>query len=282
VPIVSLDHLTLFELTPPQLVEVAAAAGFGHVGLRLNPAAPPGERQHPMLGDSPMRRETLARLRDTGVAVFDFGVFRLKQGVDLAAFEPVLESAAVLGAREAVVNGDEPDLQRLAELLRGLCELGRRHGVRMNLEPTPWTGIPTLGAAVAVIQACGDPDARLMIDTIHVDRSGGTLADLAAVPRALIDYIQVCDAAGPPPQDFETMIHQARNERAYPGEGDLDLVGMLAALPQDVPLSLEAPVKSLAATLDPVHRARRARERMTSLAEAVAARRTASGVAGGH
>lgn len=273
--IVSLDHLTLFELTPPQLLDVAAASGFSHVGLRLNPAAPPGERQHPMLGDSPMRRETLARLRDTGVAVFDFGVFRLKQGVNLAAFEPVLESAAVLGAREAVVNGDEPDQQRLADLLHRLCEIGRRYGVRMNLEPTPWTGIPTLGAAVAVIQACGDPDARLMVDTIHVDRSGGTLADLAALPRALIDYIQVCDTAGPRPADFETMIHQARNERAYPGEGDLDLVGMLSALPQDVPLSLEAPVKSLAASLDPVQRARRARDRMASLVAAVAARRAA-------
>jgi sugar phosphate isomerase/epimerase len=280
VPLISLDHLTLFELTPPQLVEAAAASGFDHVGLRLNPAAPPGERQHPMLGDSPMRRETLARMRDTGVAVFDFGVFRLKQGVDLAAFEPVLESAAVLGAREAVVNGDDPDPQRLADLLRRLCELGRCYGVRMNLEPTPWTGIPTLGAAVAVIQACGDVDARLMVDTIHVDRSGGTLADLAALPHALIDYIQVCDAVGPRPRDLETMIYQARNERAYPGEGDLDLVGMLSMLPEDVPLSLEAPVKSLSATLDPVQRARRARERMASLVAAVVARRKASAISG--
>lgn len=280
-PLISLDHLTLFELTPPQLVEVAAAAGFSHVGLRLNPAAPPGEWQHPMLGDSPMRRETLARMRATGVAVFDFGVFRLKQGVDLAAFEPVLESAAVLGAREAVVNGDEHDPQRLAELLRRLCELGRRYGVRMNLEPTPWTGIPTLGAAVAVIQACGDTDARLMVDTIHVDRSGGSLADLAALPRALIDYIQVCDAVGPRPRDFETMIYQARNERAYPGEGDLDLVGMLSVLPEDVPLSLEAPVKSLSTTLDPVQRARRARELMASLVAEVAACRKASAISGG-
>jgi sugar phosphate isomerase/epimerase len=273
VPIVSLDHLTLFELTPPELVAVAAAAGFSHVGLRLHPAAPPGERQHPMLGDSPMRRETLARMKDTGVAVLDFGVFRLSKGVDLATFEPVLESAAVLGAREAVVNGDEPDPGVLADLLRRLCELGRRYGIRMNLEPTPWTGIPTLGAALAVIQACGQPDARLMIDTIHVDRSGGTLADLGAVPHALIDYVQVCDAVGARPADFETMIYQARNERAYPGEGDLDLVGMLSALPVGVALSLEAPVKSLADRLSPLQRARRARQSMDSLNAAVAAGR---------
>ncbi|HEX4884690.1 MAG TPA: sugar phosphate isomerase/epimerase, partial [Casimicrobiaceae bacterium] len=119
--LVSLDHLTLLELTPPQLVEVAGTAGFTHVGLRLNPAAPPQERQHPMLGDSPMRRETLARMSAAGVSVFDVGVFRLKRGVDVAAFEPVLETAAALGARNACVNGDEPDAQVLADLLHRLC-----------------------------------------------------------------------------------------------------------------------------------------------------------------
>lgn len=273
--IISLDHLTLFELTPPELVAVAATSGFSHVGLRLHPAAPPGERQHAMLGNSPMRRETLARMRDTGVAVFDFGVFRLKQGVDLAGFEAVLETAAVLGAREAVVNGDEPNPNRLADLLQRLCELGRRYDVRVNLEPTPWTGVPTLAAALTVIQSCGHPDARLMIDTIHVDRSGGTLADLAAVPHRLIDYVQVCDAVGPRPVDLETMIHQARNERAFPGDGNLDLVGMLSALPVGVALSLEAPVRSLAKRLSPLQRGQRARQAMASLIAAVAACREA-------
>ncbi len=275
-PILSLDHLTLFELTPPELVGVAAAAGFTHVGFRLNPAAPPGERQHPMIGDSPMRRETLTRMRDTGVSAFDFGVFRLKRGVDVAAFEPVLESAAVLGARRAVVNGDEPDPTLLAELLHRLCELGRGYGIVMNLEPTPWTGIPTLAAALGVVQACGHPGARVMIDTIHVDRANATPADIARIPAALVDYVQVCDAKGPRPTDFETMIHQARNERAFPGEGNLDLVGMLCALRESIPLSLEAPVQSLAGSLTPVQRAQRGRAAVVSLLAAVAARRGAA------
>ncbi len=264
-PIVSLDHLTLFELTPPELVEVAAASGFTHVGLRLNPAAPPQERQHPMLGDSPMRRETLARMRATGVAVFDCGVFRLQRGVDLAAFEPVLESAEVLGARHALVNGDEPDPAVLADLLARLCELGNRYRIRMHLEFTPWTGIPTLASAVHVVEACGSANARVMIDTIHVDRSGGTPAELRQVPHGLVDYVQICDASGPRPTDFATMIHQARSERAFPGEGNLDLVGMLSALPAGLPLSLEAPVQSLAGTLTPVERARRGRGAIDAL-----------------
>ena len=272
-PIVSLDHLTLFELTPPQLVEAAAESGFSHVGLRLHPAAPPGEQQHPMLGDSPMRRETLARLRDSGVAVFDFGVLRLKQGVSVDAFEPVLESAAALGAHEAVVNGDDRDARVLADLLHALCELGQHYDIRMNLEPTPWSGIPTLASALAVIRLCGHRNARLMIDTLHADRSGASLADLAAVPAELVDVVQVCDAAGPRPADFETMIHQARNERAYPGEGDLDLAGMLAVLADDLPWSLEAPVASLATRLPALERARRARRSMDALAAAVLAQR---------
>ncbi|GIK83169.1 MAG: hypothetical protein BroJett024_42740 [Alphaproteobacteria bacterium] len=270
---ISLDHLTLLELTPPELVAVAGGAGFAHVGLRLNPAAAPGERQHPMLGDSPMRRETLARMRETGVAVFDFGVFRLKRGVDVRSFDPVLETAAVLGASYAVVNGDEPDAQALADLLGQLCELGGGYGIRMNLEPTPWTGVPTIAAALRVIDLCGHRDARLMIDTIHADRSNATFADLAAVPRSLIEYVQVCDAAGPRPTDFGTMIHQARNERAFPGEGNLDLAGMLCALPSGIPLSLEAPVGSLAGRLRPVERAKRGLQATAALVAAVARRR---------
>jgi sugar phosphate isomerase/epimerase len=220
-----------------------------------------------------MRRETLARMRDTGIVLFDFGVFRLKRGVDIAAFEPVLETAAQLGAGNAVVNGDDSDPQVLADLMLRLCDLGSNYGVLMNLEATPWTGVPTLAKAVQVVQACGHSAARVMIDTIHVDRSNGTPADIAKVPRELIAYVQVCDATGPRPADFETMIFQARNERALPGEGNLDLAAMLCELPVDCPLSLEAPVQSLAATLTHIERAARARASMASLLASTSLRR---------
>lgn len=271
--LLSLDHLTLFELTPPQLVEVAAQAGFDHVGLRLHPAAPPGERQHPMLGDVAMRRETLARLRDGGVSVFDFGVFRLRRETDVRAFEPVLETAAVLGAQYALVNGDERDPDVLAERLAALCEVARPYGVVMQLEFTPWTGVPDLATAVDVVHRCGHASARVMIDTLHVDRSGTRVDELAAVPAALVEGVQVCDAPGPRPADVETMIFQARNERAFPFEGTLDLVSVLAALPEGLPWSLEAPVASLAARLAPVERAKRGRAAVLHLRDRVAERR---------
>jgi sugar phosphate isomerase/epimerase len=262
--LISLDHLTVFELTPPELVRTAALAGFKHVGMRLHPAAP-AEQQHPMTGNSPMLRETLALLQDTGVSVFDFGVLRLKDNTRVADFEPVLEAAAMLRAGHAVVNGDEPDPQRLAELFARLCELGQGYGLTLNLEPTPWTGVQNLAQATRVVQAAAQANGRVMIDTLHLDRAGGSAADIAAVPVSLIAYAQLCDGIGPRPKDFETMIFQARNERAFPGEGSLDLAGMLRALPPDTPLSLEAPTRHAAAGMTALDRAKRGRAALDAL-----------------
>jgi sugar phosphate isomerase/epimerase len=59
--------------------------------------------------------------------------------------------------------------------------------------------------------------------------------------------------------DTEGLLFQARAERLMPGEGGLDLVGILGALPPDAPLSLEIPMIELARTVGAVERARRMR-----------------------
>ena len=243
----------------------AAAAGYRHVGLRLKPAAASGEVQHPIVGDTPMRRETLAALRDTGVEVLDWGVLRLQAQTVAADFEPWLETAVALGARHALVNGDEPDDARLTELFGQLCELCRRYGTTLHFEPTPWTGLKTLAQAVRIVRAAGQPNGRVMIDTLHVDRVGNTAADIAAVPMDLVDCIQLCDGTLPRPTDFETMIAQARGERAFPGEGGIDLVSMLRAAPPGVPISLECPTRYRALGMPALERARRGRAAVDAL-----------------
>ena len=54
---------------------------------------------------------------------------------------------------------------------------------------------------------------------------------------------------------MQEIIRQARGDRLFPGEGGLDLVGLLRALPADLPLSLEVPV---AQNMTPLERAQRA------------------------
>ncbi len=253
--VVSLSHLTVIELTPPDVVSVAAEAGFRHIGLRLSPAVP-GEPQPPVIGNTPMMRETLTRLAVTGVLVFDFEILRLTQNTDVCDFLPVLESGARLGARNVVVAGDDSDESLVTDQFAALCDIGQQFGLKMNLEFMPWTGVKTLSQAVRIVKAAGQSNGRVLIDPIHLDRSKGTLKEVSAVPRDLLAYAQICDALAKRPPDYETMIFQARNERLFPGHGDLDLLGLLRALPPDLPLSLEVPTRKLAQDFDPVERAR--------------------------
>ena len=74
----------------------------------------------------------------------------------------------------------------------------------------------------------------------------GAPADLASVDRSLLPYAQVADAprASPPAAELRA---EARTRRLLPGEGDLPLRELIAALPPDAPLSVEAPTARLAA-----------------------------------
>jgi hypothetical protein len=75
IPDLSLAHLTVISLTPPQTVDVAARTGYRYVGLRLIAVTPdwPG---YPIMNDKTMMRETKARLADTGIGVHDIEFVR--------------------------------------------------------------------------------------------------------------------------------------------------------------------------------------------------------------
>ncbi len=260
-----LAHLSLIELTPPDMVSAAAAAGFDRVSLRLAPASAE-ESQHPMIGDTPMMRETLARLRTLGVAVHDVELVRLRGDSDIGAWEPLMEAAARLGASQVLVAGDDSDEHALAGRLAALAELGARYRLRMGLEFMPWRGIRDLAAARRVVQAADS--GGVIVDAIHLDRSGGTAADLATLSPAHWAFFQICDAPARRPDTDDELLFQARRARLAPGQGGLDLVGMLRALPEGLTISIEAPLHAQPGPLPPVERARMLREAAQQVMEA--------------
>ncbi|SAL70977.1 xylose isomerase domain-containing protein [Caballeronia choica] len=255
----SLSALTVLELTPPQMVECAAEAGYDFVGLRLLPATD-HEVRHEIVGDTPLKRETLARLKDTGVRVLDAEILRLKPDTDIAAYQPMLETAAELGARYVLVAGNDPDEARTAERLAQLCELAAPLGLTPSLEPMPWTDAKDITQAARIVKASGAMNTGLIIDPIHFDRAGSLTDELRALPREYFGYVQFCDAPAERPSDLQTLLYQARCERMIPGEGGLDLAGILRALPDGLPISIEAPMEGWARTANAVQRARRLRE----------------------
>ncbi|HET7366450.1 MAG TPA: sugar phosphate isomerase/epimerase [Burkholderiales bacterium] len=246
-----LAALTVLELPHHEQVSVAAQAGYSHVGLRLVPVA--GQPyQHPV-----DIAEIKARLADTGVRLLDVEVFRLTAGTGIAQFEPALAAAAELGAAHILAHGADPDAARLAENFGRLCDLAARYRLVANLEPMPWVDVSSIDKALAVLRAAARANSGLLVDAIHFYRAGDRLDELALVPRQYLQYAQFCDARREPPADMQEIIRQARADRLMPGEGGLDLAGLLRALPAELSLSLEIPY---ARPMPALERARRARE----------------------
>ena len=96
------------------------------------------------------------------------------------------------------------------------------------------------------------------MDALHFDRSQSAIGDIAGIPAGKLHYWQLCDAPAERPTSTEEMMHAARNERMFPGEGGLDLVSLARAMPPDIVVSLEVPTVALARTMDAEARARRA------------------------
>lgn len=243
--IFSLAALTVLELSPPDMIEAAARAGYSHVGLRLEPATV--EEQHfALMTDRTLRQQTAEALRDTGVKVLDIEILRLKPHTDVKDFERFLEVGAQFGASELLIAGNDPDEARLTENFAGLCDLALPYGIYPHLEFMPWTDSPDLGHALRVVANAGRPNGCVLVDAFHFNRSRSSLADLAAAVQAnpqRFRYAQMCDVLGPVPDDMTEILRQARTERRFPGDGDCDLAGLLAALPQGVPISIEAPTR---------------------------------------
>ncbi|WP_213301720.1 sugar phosphate isomerase/epimerase family protein [Paraburkholderia sacchari] len=264
----SLSALTVLELSPPQMVQCAADAGYDYVGLRLLPATD-HEVRHEIVGDTPLKRETLAVLRDTGLRVLDVEILRLKPDTDVNSYKPMLETAAELGARYVLVAGNDPDEARTVERLGQLCDLAAPLGLSPSLEPMPWTDVKDITAGARIVKASGRRNTGLIIDPIHFDRARSSLEALRTLPREYFGYVQFCDAPAECPTDVDTLLFQARCERMIPGEGGLDLVGLLRALPAHLPVSIEVPTEHWARTTRAVDRARRLREAtLAVLAEA--------------
>jgi sugar phosphate isomerase/epimerase len=253
---IGLAALTVLELTPAEMVSCAAEAGFDCLGLRLIPATP-GEVQHPMVGDTPLLRETERRLKDTGMRVLDIEIFRLRADTVVADYEAALATGARLGATEALIAGNDPDEARLTASFAAFCELAQRFGIGANLEPMPWTDCKTFAQGVRIVTAARHESGGVLIDPIHFDRGGSNASEIARVPRMTFRYMQLCDAPSARPGDVEGLLHQARAERLMPGDGGLDLAGILRALPPDLPIGLEIPMDTLARTVGAVERTKR-------------------------
>jgi sugar phosphate isomerase/epimerase len=253
----SLAFLTLFDCGPVEAIRIAAETGYDMVGLRLLPAAP-SEAPYSLMSEPAVLREAIAALRGTGVPVGDVEIARLKPETEISSFERFLDHAAQLGARHVLVAGDDPDRARLTATFAGFCHLARNYGLTADLEFMPWTAVPDLAAARAIVEAAGEPNGGVLVDALHWDRSGGTTDEVRALPAGLVNYVQFCDGPVDYDRTDDDLIRIARSARLNPGEGGIDCVGLAAAIPDGVTISVEVPNHERAKVLGPKARAEEA------------------------
>lgn len=234
---VGLAQLSLVGTAPPQLVSIAAEAGFDFIGARVRPVTAT-ERPYDLQPGSPMLKETIVRMQDTGVTVEDIE-FLLLDGTDQrAAWLQMLEAGQALGARTMTVACADPDASRFADTLAQLSQDGRGFGILPTLEPISYQVVRSIPDAA---ERAGQAGIGIVVDSLHFHRFGGTLEELKAC-TSLVPLLQLCDGPVASPASLAGLILESRSERQVPGEGEFDLASLVAAaFPADLPVSVETP-----------------------------------------
>jgi len=245
----SLAHLTLVDAPPPVLVQAAALAGFRNVGMRLLPARA-GEARWPMHPGSAMLRETLACMRGLGVAVHDVEIVRLNPSLRVEALAPALDVAAELGAQWLMVNVDDDETDRAARQLAAVAHAAHARGLRTGVEFMAYTALPSLDRACDLVRRAAHPAAHVVIDSLHLFRSGGTPADVAVRSEVVGAFAQVNDAWSPREVPL-SLAEEGRSHRLLPGEGNLTLAALARVLSPDAVLAVESPCALRRDTLSP-------------------------------
>ena len=222
-------------------LEAVAAAHFA--GIELFDAD---------LTAAPMRAEEVAaRCRDLGLAIDLFQPLRDVVGVAPALFTDRLRFAEAkfevmerLGATRtllcsAVHPDASDDLDLAAEQLAAVGRLAAERGFTLAYEALAWgTCINRVGQAWEVVSRAGMPEAGLAVDTFHLLARGDDETVLAGIPGDRVAYLQVADA----PHLSMDVLEWSRHHRCFPGQGSLDVVGVVAAVVEAGyrgPLSLE-------------------------------------------
>ncbi|MGR3911506.1 TIM barrel protein [Burkholderia sp. SR8] len=248
----SIANLTVGGGNPVELIEAAAAAGFGKVGLVLRTATTKA-LQYEIVGRPEVMREVKAASRANGVSVFDVEAFTLTPSADLASYESVLATGAELGATHISAIGAEifnagPRFseQERIDFFGRLCDAAAGFGLHVGVEFMLYRDVSTLGDTLALLAAAGRQNAGVILDVLHFHRSGARPEELDTVPDDRFAYVQLCDAGQDAPP-VDGLATEARTARLHVGSGVIPLDAMLDRVPEHMQLVIETPVKADAA-----------------------------------
>jgi sugar phosphate isomerase/epimerase len=243
-----IEMLCVFGMPPVEYVHLVADLGCRYITTGMVGFAPlktPGYQPFSLRDDPRLRRDLLAAMDDCGVSISLGEGLLIAPGVDVRSYAPDLDIMAELRIPRINTVSLEPDRARTLDELAGLTDLAAERGILTSVEPVPGLAIANLPAAIAAVEYVNRDEISLLIDTMHVARSGAGAEDLRSLPAERIGHVQLCDVPLRSTKEY-SYAEEAMYHRMVPGEGELPLVEMLAALPHDRIVGLEVPMRSRA------------------------------------
>lgn len=140
-------------------------------------------------------------------------------------------------------NAPDPDDTDTRDRIQQIAALAATHGlivvlefVGLHIADAPSHTYHDLLSTLDLIARVGRPNVGVLVDAYHWHLSGGTVAQIAAIPAGTPLFVHINDA---PPGDVAALTDAMR---VLPGEGVIDLDGFLgafAARGYDGPVSIE-------------------------------------------
>jgi len=243
----ALHQVSVMDVDPFTLVNLAADAGCDAVCVFTNtPLLPSAEGKidlgFPMVTKA-MVPEFNALLKARNIMVGNVEFFPITPDLDLESYREGMEIGQAIGAARLVTHIQDSNFDRAAKNLKKLGDMARQYGITCALEFTPlFPDCATLQSAVDIIKASGSDNVRIGVDALHLERSGGSPADVAAIDPQLIGYAQICDG---PLGLGENYFDEALN-RKVAGTGQFPLTDLIKVLPAHTAYDVETPLRDLA------------------------------------
>jgi sugar phosphate isomerase/epimerase len=242
-----IEMLSVFGMPPIEFVRLVADLGCRYITTGMAGFAPLKalDYQPYSLRDDPrLRQDLLAAMEDHDVSISLGEGLLIAPGLDVRSYADDLDIMAELRIPRINTVSLEPDRARTFDELAALTALAAERDIATCVEPVVGLSIADLPSALAAVEYVDRDEISLLIDTMHVARFGATADDLRSVPAQRIGYIQLSDTTLQP--RMKIYAEEAMYERMTPGEGELPLADMLAALPDDRVVGLEVPMRSRA------------------------------------
>ena len=247
-------------------VEAARAAGFSQVSLGpLDVAQLEAEGIAPAELGRSLRKAGLDIVMDPVMGWYGggplpgrFAAFDLEQFLRMSEALQVVSMTAI-----GPFRAGEVAFGKLVESFAILCDRAADLGARVPLEFMPITAITDVASAWAIVDGAGRANGGLVVDTWHFFRGTPDLSALERVPGDRIFAVQVADAA----REVRGSLAEETFNRMLPGDGELDLAGLLRALDRVGGLRWVGPevISPVTAAMPPADAARIAGSRVRDL-----------------